>query len=287
MNYFKLYLSAAIVGIPALFMAAPVFAADAPELGTASEFAVLSAAPDQSGAVTCTDTTIIGDVGSSGQPESVVQTNCTITGTIVAPVSIQVIEDFNSAYDEVAALSCDEVLTGTLADVELTPGVYCFEAAATLTGTLTLVGGENEVWIFKVGTGGTGALTATGFTVTLANGAATCNVYWWSAQDVTLTDSAFKGNLLSGAAITVTGGTFEGDAMAKGAVTLTGAEATGCDGGSTTPTKPERQRCDQGVGNGPEGCDPGNSNQGIPFLSNDELGGVPGNPGKRNPGRRN
>jgi hypothetical protein len=279
MNYFKPYLSAAIVGISVLFTAAPAFAASAPVLGAASDFAVLSAAPRPSGAVTCTDTTIVGDVGSSGQPASVVQTDCTIQGAIVAPVSAQVIKDFNSAYDEVAALSCDEVLTGTLADVALEPGVYCFEAAAALTGTLTLVGSESEIWIFKVGTGGTGALTATGFTVELANGAVACNVYWWSAEAVTLTDSAFKGNLLSGAAITVTGGTFEGDAMAKAAVTLTGAQATGCDGGKNS--KPTHQRCDQGVGNGPEDCDPGNSNQGNPFLSNDELGGVPGDPGRK------
>jgi len=40
--------------------------------------------------------------------------------------------------------------------------------------------------------------------------------------------------------------------------------------------------CNQGVGNGPEGCDPGNSNQGNPANSNDEKGGVPGNPGKSN-----
>ncbi len=36
----------------------------------------------------------------------------------------------------------------------------------------------------------------------------------------------------------------------------------------------------QGVGNGPEGADPGNSNQGDPTNSNDENGGTPGNPGK-------
>jgi len=40
--------------------------------------------------------------------------------------------------------------------------------------------------------------------------------------------------------------------------------------------------CNQGVGNGPEGCDPGNSNQGNPANSNDEKGGTPGNPGKSN-----
>jgi hypothetical protein len=35
------------------------------------------------------------------------------------------------------------------------------------------------------------------------------------------------------------------------------------------------------VGNGPEGCDPGNSNQGDPARSNDELGGTPGDPGRK------
>ena len=43
----------------------------------------------------------------------------------------------------------------------------------------------------------------------------------------------------------------------------------------------QRQRCNQGVGNGSEGCDPGNSNQGNPFGSNDEPGGTPGNPGRK------
>ena len=38
--------------------------------------------------------------------------------------------------------------------------------------------------------------------------------------------------------------------------------------------------CNQGVGNGDEGCDPGNSNQGDPDNTNDEAGGTPGDPGK-------
>ena len=37
----------------------------------------------------------------------------------------------------------------------------------------------------------------------------------------------------------------------------------------------------QGVGNGPEGCDPGNSNKGDPLRSNHELGGTRGNPGRK------
>ncbi|MEW5856384.1 MAG: S-layer homology domain-containing protein [Cyanobacteriota bacterium] len=41
-----------------------------------------------------------------------------------------------------------------------------------------------------------------------------------------------------------------------------------------------RQNCNQGVGNGPEGCDPGNSNRNRP--SNDEgAGAAPGSPGRQ------
>jgi hypothetical protein len=50
---------------------------------------------------------------------------------------------------------------------------------------------------------------------------------------------------------------------------------------TNTPTSTPKVKCNQGVGNGPEGCDPGNSNQGNPSRSNDELGGTPGNPGRK------
>jgi len=43
----------------------------------------------------------------------------------------------------------------------------------------------------------------------------------------------------------------------------------------------QAQQCNQGLGNGEEGCDPGNSNQGDPGNSNDENGGSPGHPGKK------
>lgn len=252
-------------------------APSAPSLGTASSFAVLSAAPGGGGAVTCTNATISGDVGSSGLAASVVQTGCAITGAIVAPVSAQVVANFNAAYDALADQSCDQFLTGTLAGVTLTPGVYCFSAAATLTGTLTLSGPSDGTWLFKVGTSGTGALTGTNFSVVLANGASACNVTWWVAQATTMTTSNFVGTILAGAAITFTGGTFEGRALAKAAVTVTGAAVVGCEGGSLGGNA--KPKCNQGVGNGPEGCDPGDSNNRRP--SNDENGGTPGNPGRR------
>jgi hypothetical protein len=111
----------------------------------------------------------------------------------------------------------------------------------------------------------------------LANGAQACNITWWVAQAATMTTSNFQGNILAGAAITLTGGTFNGDIWSRADVTVTGTQVVGCDG-SNGQGKP-RGKCNQGVGNGPEGCDPGNSNH--KHGSNDENGGTPGNPGRR------
>lgn len=264
----------------ALFLAAPLQAAQpqsGPYLGTAGDFNILAAT-----AVTCTNSTILGDVGVYPGTE-ITQTDCTITGTIHSGDNVAAAAqiDFASAYDDVGAAGCDSTLTGTLDGMTLTPGVYCFDAAATLTGVLTLdaQGNSNAHWIFKIGTIGTGALTATNFSVVMANGGEPCNVYWEVAEAATLTTSSFQGTVLAGAAITVTGGVFNGDALSKAAVTLTGATITACE---QQPGKPVKSRCNQGVGNGPEDCDPGNSNQGNPANSNDENGGTPGNPGKSN-----
>ena len=116
----------------------------------------------------------------------------------------------------------------------------------------------------------------------MAGGGDPCNVTWWVAEAATMTTSQFIGTILAGAAIDVTSGgvgDFRGRALAKAAVTITGGTLTGCTGGSLGGTA--KAKCNQRVGNGPEGCDPGNSNQGDRTRSNDELGGTPGNPGRK------
>jgi hypothetical protein len=244
--------------------------------GPAGSFAVLAGT-----AVTCTDSTVAGDVGVS-PGTAITQTNCAISGTTHAADSTAAagMTSFLSAYEALDLEACDEVLTGTLAGVTLAPGTYCFDAAATLTGQLTLDGPADGVWLFKIGTSGTGALTGTNFSVVMAGGGVGCNVTWLVAEAATLTTSNFLGNVLAGAAITITGGSFSGDALAQAAVTMTGAAIQGCEPG-TLPPPPAKKKCNQGVGNGPEACDPGNSNQGNPANSNDELGGTPGNPGRK------
>jgi len=246
---------------------------------SASSYTILANA-----AVTCTDGTIIGDVGTfqSAPTGSITLTSCPVTGStnVGTGASAQAYNDFLATYAAMAPQSTDActILSGTLDGVTLAPGAYCFPAAAALTGTLTLDGPSNGVWSFQVGTLGTGALTGTNFSVVLANGAQACNVTWWVSQAVTMTTSNFAGNVLAGAAITLTGGTFSGNAWSMADVTVTGTAVTGCAGGSNGNGHP-KQKCNQGVGNGPEGCDPGNSNN--KHGPNDELGGVPGNPGRK------
>jgi len=234
-------------------------------LGTAAGFAVLA---DSTG-LTCTDGNVIGPVGVSSSTTAVTSTRCKMQVQVAAGAYA----DFLTAYNNFATVPpCNpsQILSGTLAGVTLAPGAYCFPAAATLTGTLTLSG--TGPWIFEIGTSGTGALTATNFTVVGSN---PCNATWWVRQAATLTTSVFQGTVLAGADITLTGTALSGRALATGAVTMTGSNVFGCTAGGTVA----KHHCNQGVGNGPEGCDPGNSNH--HNTSNDELGGTPGDPGRQ------
>ena len=242
----------------------------------ASNFAVLA-----NQAVTCTDGSVIGDIGTfqAAPTGSVTLTRCPVTGTIHVGDGAAT-RAYNAFLAKYAALAprpgqCTtaNTLTGTLAGQTLTPGTYCISSVAK-TGTLTLNGGGQ--YLFLV----TGALTGTNFNVVLTNGAQACDVTWLTSAAATLTTSNFVGTILSGAAITLTGGTFSGNAYAKADVTITGAAVTGCAGrGNGNGNGNGKGKCNQGVGNGPEGCDPGNSNH--RHGSNDENGGTPGNPGRK------
>ena len=196
-------------------------------LGTAQSFAVLGGP-----AITCTTSTIDGDVGVALPGGTVTNTGCVISGTTheADTVALQAYNDMILAYDALGDELCTETLTGELGGVTLAPGVYCFDAAATFTGgQLTLAGAADDVWIFKIGA----ALTTTNFSVVMADGAQACNVYWLVGAAVTMTDSDFLGTILAGADITYTRGTLTGRLLAKGAVTVTDAVITGCT--ATTP----------------------------------------------------
>jgi hypothetical protein len=313
MNDLIKYLSTCLLATAALLVgASPAWAQVS--LGMASGFSVLGGT-----AVTTSASTINGNVGSAdavtltgsaingnlvytgvlaGVPPS------TISGTRTKPLNPQVITDLNSAWTSVQSIRCTDtttLLSATITGpVTLAPGVYCTNTALTGAGVLTLDGhgNPNAVWIFRIGA----ALSGTGFSVVMTNGGQPCNVFWVPGADVTMTTSAFSGNILAGAngaghaaggSITLNYGTLAGRALANTAVTMTGANIIGCSALPGTPPSSckgkdgdgddedkDHKKCNQGVGNGPEGCDPGHSDTNSPFGSNDEHGGKPGDPGR-------
>lgn len=212
-----------------LLFSAPAFsAAVAPNLGTANNFVVLGTnSTPTSGTVTCTNSTISGDVGTTAG--SITNTGCTIAPAPTTPVAAGVVTDFNNAYSNLDSQNpvCDFVLSSTPATATLSPGVYCFTAGATMNSVIfTLSGPSTGIWVFKIGTGGTGSLTGNSFQVALTGGAQACNVYWRTAQAATMTDSNFLGTILSGSTVTMTRGTFTGRAQATTNATVTDVGGT-------------------------------------------------------------
>jgi len=210
-----------------LLISIPAWSQVAPNLGTAAPYTLLGTNSIPTvGTVTCTDTgpgtAVNGNVGTTFT--SITNTGCTITGSIDAPVAGAVVTDFNAAY---AAIDASNPCTGVIPIVSTTlaPGVYCSPAATTIGAgvIITLNGSASDVWVFRVGTGGLGALTLTNAQVVMGGSALACNVYWKTAQAATVTDSAFVGTVLSGAAVTMTRGSWIGRALARTDVTMTDA----------------------------------------------------------------
>ena len=290
--------SASRINAPALNSRSSNSQSSGVSLGAASNFAILSAADGGLGAVTCVGpATVVGDIGSSGV---ITPGACTITGAQVAHVGAGVVDGFDAAYAALARSHCTETILPdafTNQTLSVGSGVICFPNAVTFTNSTLVLTGSGP-WLFKVGSGtaGSGALTGTNLNVVLPTGTNPCDVTWWVRAGVTMTTdndvnvTHFFGAVLAGAAITVIGatnGTFNGRALAKAAVSITGGTFTGCTGGSLGDKDHDKgkdkdkdhEKCNQGVGNGREDCDPGNSNH--RHGSNDEDGGSPGHPGRK------
>lgn len=213
----------ASVGVAVCFCGgSPASAQTAPSLGTAQSFAVLAGST-----VTNTGLTVVtGDVGVSpgsavvGFPPGLV-----MSGTIHAAnaVAIQAQADLTAAYLSLASQGCTTDLSGQdLGGLTLIAGVYCFSSAAQLTGTLTLDAEGDPAAVFIFQTGST-LTTASGSSVSLVNGASTCNAFWQIGSSATLgTTSSFTGHILALTSITLnTGATVAGSTLARnGAVTL-------------------------------------------------------------------
>ncbi len=200
------------------------FGQTAPDLGTASTFAVFTAV----GAFTNTGATVVtGDVGTNSGAFTGFPPGTVIGNTQVAnAASLQAANDVISANNQLTAATCGPTTIGnSLGGLTLTPGVYCQTgpaAATDLTGVLTLDGGgdPNAVFIIKLN----GAFsTATNSSILLVNGASAANVFFQVNGAVNLgINSTFSGTIIANGAISLlTGASLLGRALSlAGAINL-------------------------------------------------------------------
>ena len=153
------------------------------------------------------------------------------------PAATQAQSDLAAAYaaaEETTELPCETTVSGNLAGLTLTPGVYCTGGAAAITGTLTLnfEGDSNAFFLFRVN----GALTtAAGSAVRVTNTGAhreTCapNTFWALNGAAGFgAGTNFTGTILAGGGITSGAGTTTtGRLLASGAVTMNSSSVSAC-----------------------------------------------------------
>ncbi len=187
-------------------------------LGTATTFAVLAGA----GITSTGATTLNGDVGTFPTPS--ITGAPIVNGTIhvADAVAAQAQLDLASAYANAAAQPMTSSIAADLGGQTLTPGVYNSGSSIGLTGALTLDGGGNPGAVFVFQAGSTLTVAASS-SVSLINGAQSCNVFWQVGSSASLgTNSSFRGTIMALASITATAGaTVDGRLLARGgAVTL-------------------------------------------------------------------
>lgn len=190
-----------IMALPLLSFPKITFS-QAPELGSASSFALFTAV----GAFSNTGlTTNTGDIGTNvgaftGYPQG------TVDGEIhvADPTSAQAAADVVVAYNNMTGIPCGVALGTVLGNNQvLIPNVYCVAGAATLDGTLTLdgQGDPNALFIFKM----SAALSVTASSnIILIDSASLCNVYWQvNGAFSAATNSVFQGTVVANGAISL------------------------------------------------------------------------------------
>lgn len=127
-----------------------------------------------------------------------------------------------TAYTDAASRTppdFNELMTGNIGGLTLTPGLYTWTNTVLIPTDVTLNGGPNDVWIFQVA----GDVTMSSATqVILSGGALAKNVYWQVAGRVSIgTTAQFKGIILAKTAIVLqTGSRLDGRALSQTAVTI-------------------------------------------------------------------
>jgi hypothetical protein len=113
----------------------------------------------------------------------------------------------------------NELATGNLGGLTLSPGLYKWTNTVTIPTDVTISGGPNDVWIFQI----SGDLTMSAATnIILSGGAKAKNIFWQVAGQVTIgTTSHFEGIILSQTAVNLqTNASLNGRIFAQSAVAL-------------------------------------------------------------------
>jgi hypothetical protein len=115
-----------------------------------------------------------------------------IPGTLTIAVN-----NMETAYDDAAARSVDylQPFRGFIGGKTLTSGVYKWNTEVLIESDLTLSGSENDVWIFQFKKGLT---VSDGVRIVLSNGALAKNIFWQSAQTVTIGSGAHLEGIVLG-----------------------------------------------------------------------------------------
>ncbi len=213
-----------IVAVVTLMFFSKVNSGQAPDLGTAANFALFTSV----GAVTNSGipylTKITGNVGTNSDP--------TITGFgningqmhyVGDPGSTQCDADLLLASNFLAASIPDSTLGVVIGNGDtLPPGIYLMPGAASLNLGLTLdaEGDPNAVFIFKTALAFSSGANSK---IYLINGAQACNVFWKLDGAVTLgTGTTMRGTIISGGLISLSSGdTLEGRALTTNGAILT------------------------------------------------------------------
>jgi uncharacterized repeat protein (TIGR01451 family) len=204
-------------------------------LGTAGNFVVLAGTSVENTGASVVNGNIGVSPGSAitGFPPGV------LVGATDADdaAATQAQSDLGAAFaeaEEATELPCETTITGNLAGLTLTPGVYCTGGAAAITGTLTLnfEGDPTAFFLFRIN----GALTtAAGSAVRVTNTGdhrETCapNTFWALNGAAGFgAATGFTGNILAHGAVTSGAGTtITGRLLANAAVTMNSSSVSAC-----------------------------------------------------------
>lgn len=143
--------------------------------------------------------------GITGFPPAVVTGGGAIIET--SEINASVRSDFITAATALAGMASNVNYSGIdLGGLTLTPGVYTFDAAASLDGALVLdAQGRNEVfWVFQIGTSLTTAINSTVTFINLgSNAGADLGLFWNAGAEIVIgANNDVAGNFLSGTSIT-------------------------------------------------------------------------------------